>query len=86
MAQHGCASGIAAADAWLGVAIDDGAGASLFGDHRDLAVAGRDEIAMSDPEGADGVLPELLRRGRLAARRCQGPAAGGLPAGRGAPV
>ncbi len=54
--------GIAPADAWLGVAIDDGAGASLFGDHRDLAVAGRDEIAMSDPEGADSVLPELLLR------------------------
>ena len=50
-ARRACASGSSAADAWLGVAIDDGAGASLFGDHRDLAVAGRDEVALRDPRG-----------------------------------
>ena len=52
---------------WLGVAIDDGAGASLFGDHRDLAVAGPDGVALADPDVTGGPLGLLLRSGRVAA-------------------
>ena len=58
---------IAAGEDWLGVAIDDGAGASLFGDRRDLAVAKGAEVALVDPAEADSVLAELLASGMLAA-------------------
>jgi len=56
-----------AGDAWLGVAIDDGAGASLFGDRRDLAVAHPEGTALVDVESADETLALLLSRGRVAA-------------------
>jgi DNA polymerase-1 len=58
---------IAAADSWLGVAIDDDAGASLFGDQRNLAVAHLLETALVDPDQVDAVLDQLLAEGRLAA-------------------
>ncbi|NTU72200.1 MAG: DNA polymerase I [Coriobacteriia bacterium] len=58
---------IAEGDAWLGVAIDDGAGASLFGDRRDLAVAARDAVALADPGDADALLRDLATAGRIAA-------------------
>ena len=56
-----------AGDSWLGIAIDDGAGASLFGDQRDLAVAHGDATAVVDPADADATLALLLGSGRCAA-------------------
>ena len=58
---------IATGDSWLGVAIDDGAGASLFGDHRDLAVAHSDVTALIDLDEADAALALLLAGARVAA-------------------
>ncbi len=58
---------IAAPAEWLGVAIDDGAGASLFGDHRELAIAGPDGVVLTDPDAEAGALDLLLRSGRVAA-------------------
>ena len=58
---------VSAGDAWLGVAIDDSAGASLFGDHRDLAVARPEETALVDPDATDAALSLLVAEGRLAA-------------------
>ncbi len=52
---------------WLGVAIDDGAGVSLFGEQRDLAVAGPGETALLDPDAPDGALALLVEAGHLAA-------------------
>jgi len=57
---------IPAPDGWLGVAVDDGAGVSLFGEQRDLAVAGPGEVALANPDEGD-VLAELLGNGRIAA-------------------
>jgi DNA polymerase I len=57
---------VAAGDSWLGIAIDDGAGASLFGDQRDLAVAHADATAVVDPTDADATLALLLGSGRCA--------------------
>ncbi len=54
-------------DAWLGVAIDNGASASLFGDERDLAVAHLDATALIDRDRADEALSLLLTRSRVAA-------------------
>ncbi len=52
---------------WLGVAIDDGAVASLFGDQRDLAVASSVETALVQPDQVDAVLDLLLADARVAA-------------------
>jgi DNA polymerase-1 len=52
---------------WLGVAIDDGAGESLFGDKRELCVATAEEAAVVPFGEPDVVLAELLRRARVAA-------------------
>ncbi|MEI7813704.1 MAG: DNA polymerase I [Coriobacteriia bacterium] len=51
---------IAAGDVWLGVALDDGGSASLFGDQRDLAVAHQDATALVDPDEVDAALALLL--------------------------
>ena len=58
---------ISEGDSWLGVAIDDCAGASLFGEQRTLAVAHRDGTALIDPDQTDDVLGLLLAGGRVAA-------------------
>jgi len=55
-----------AGDAWLGVAIDDGAGASLFGDRRDLAVSHPSGTALIETDAADEGLAFLLAQGRVA--------------------
>lgn len=57
----------AGTDEWLGVAIDDGAGASLFGTQRDLAVASADEVALVPPQDERAALAELLRTANVAA-------------------
>ncbi len=56
-----------AGDAWLGVAVDDGAGASLFGESRDVAVAGPDAAALLPSAQADALLAEVFSAGRVAA-------------------
>ncbi len=58
---------VASGDSWLGIAIDDGAGASLFGEQRDLAVAHVDATAAVDPADAETILALLLGSGRCAA-------------------
>ncbi len=57
---------VASPDTWLGVAVDDGSTASLFGDQRDLAVAHHDVTALLDPEQVDETLDALLRGARIA--------------------
>ena len=52
---------------WLGVALDEGAGASLFGEHRDLAVAGAEVTVLADPDENRDALRLVLARGRIAA-------------------
>ena len=52
---------------WLGVAVDDGAGASLFGETRELGVASAGCAAMFEGAEADDVLATLLSRGKVAA-------------------
>ena len=71
------------ADAWLGVAIDDGAGASLFGDERDLAVAHLDATALVDRDRVDEALSLLLSPRARRSRGREGAAPGGVSARRG---
>lgn len=56
-----------AAGEWLGVAIDDGAGSSLFGDTKELFVAAALGIAAFDSEEIGSVLSALLRGANVAA-------------------
>ncbi|HEY5541614.1 MAG TPA: DNA polymerase I [Coriobacteriia bacterium] len=59
---------VAAGDAWLGVVVDDGAGDSLFGEAREVAVASPSgEVALAVGSEADAVLGALWAGGRLAA-------------------
>jgi len=58
---------ISEGDGWLGVAIDDCAGASLFGEVRTLAVANRDATALVDADETDEILGLLLSGARVAA-------------------
>ena len=56
----------ATADGWLGVAIDDGAGSTLFGETLELAVAHGEEVAVVAGEPVLDALAQLLRTGRVA--------------------
>jgi len=58
---------VAADDGWLGIAVDDGAGASLFGDQRDLAISHRDGTAVVDSAELDTTLELLLGSAQCAA-------------------
>jgi len=58
---------ISEGDGWLGVAIDDCAGESLFGDSRTLAVANREAVALVDADEVDEVLGLVLGGARVAA-------------------
>jgi len=57
----------AASSRWLGVALDDGTGESLFADRRDLAVAHDGAIALIEGEHAEEALAALLASAHLAA-------------------
>ncbi len=57
----------ARADAWLGVALDDGTAESLFAVRRDLAVAHAGEVALVGGDGAAAAFDALLGEGRVAA-------------------
>lgn len=57
----------AAAPEWLGVALDDGTGESLFADRRDLAVARESSVALVDGDHAEEMFADLLAAGRIAA-------------------
>jgi DNA polymerase-1 len=58
---------VASSERWLGVALDDGASASLFGDQRDLAVANAEQTALLDSGQVDEALSLLLSSGKVAA-------------------
>jgi DNA polymerase-1 len=51
---------------WVGVALDDGTGDSLFAVRRDLAVARGSVVAIVEGEAAEGVFGELLASARVA--------------------
>jgi DNA polymerase I len=58
----------AAGGGWLGVAVDDGAGGSLFGDVREVAVAtASGDVALTTAEDSDQALSALWAAGALAA-------------------
>jgi len=57
----------AGSDAWLGVALDDGTGESLFAVRRDLAVAHDGTTALIEGDHAEEVLAALLDSSRVAA-------------------
>jgi DNA polymerase-1 len=58
---------IAADAGWLGVAVDDGAGASLFGEARELAVAGAGQTALVGNDDVLATLETLFGGARIAA-------------------
>ncbi|MDR3685868.1 MAG: DNA polymerase I [Coriobacteriia bacterium] len=58
----------AAGEEWLGVVVDDGAGESLFGEVREVAVAtAAGDVAYTTERDADAALSSLWASGRLAA-------------------
>jgi DNA polymerase-1 len=57
----------AACGEWLGVAVDDGAGDSLFGEERQVAVARAEHVALASGEAAEAALSALWVGGKLAA-------------------
>ena len=58
---------ITAESGWLGVAIDDGAGESLFGEHRELAVASGETVAIIDPDAERAAAVDVITVARVAA-------------------
>ena len=58
---------VATPASWLGVAIDDGAGESLFGEQRELAVAFAGVVAIVDPDAQRETAVSVISRGKVAA-------------------
>jgi len=53
--------------AWLGIAVDDGAGESLFGEQRELAVAHGESVAIVDPDAERPLAVRVISAGKVAA-------------------
>ena len=57
----------ASSASWLGIALDDGTGESLFAVRRDLAVAHNGTVALIEGDHAEEALASLLTSGRITA-------------------
>jgi len=55
------------AGSWIGASIDDGSGESLFTDHRDLALAADQAVAILSDENIASAFTSILQSSRLAA-------------------